>query len=363
MDSYYDVSTMSFYDYVQIGFESLQYSNFNVSYEISQSQSNSILRTIAEKSTALVLENLLTNPETPYDIKYFIVKNTDFLRSYNFNSDTTHSYEMLMDGYSNWAKPREYYLKKRNYETAHDEFNAFKKNNNNLFDFEVNVHCNFVFNLMNSNSTSYPAFKRKQSALQEYRYPHNVILEIQEITQTKDTASLDFFMFNHDYLYSLIFMTYNPVFVSDYFDSFVEDENVELNFVAIHSVLRQKNLSSEQIVKVYDLFQENTFVRFLIARHPNVPQNILKKLCEDKDDNVVRAAFTNNNLPSKNLLDILDSYDLTERRTAVRNTNLDMDILHEIIEDENEDTVVRFNALFNSALPDMYRKIWIDEKN
>lgn len=139
-----------------------------------------------------------------------------------------------------------------------------------------------------------------------------------------------------------------------------EQDYFVLNFISL-----RPDLSDHTVMKLMDIeftnigFSGKWGAGFLIANNQHVYSTVLEKLTLHNDSEISRTAFVNPSLNVDYIHKVLANGTLAQRRRAVKNTSIDYQTLSKIVEDENEDSMVRFNAWSNPSLPTIYRNIYM----
>ena len=111
--------------------------------------------------------------------------------------------------------------------------------------------------------------------------------------------------------------------------------------------LLENNASPEMIEELAE--DEDSYVRYEVAKNPNTPIDILTKLAEDENSDVRWGAIRNPNTPADILRELAEDKEWYVRYEVTRNPNTTVDILAKLAEDE--DWSVRQAVADNSRTP------------
>ena len=124
------------------------------------------------------------------------------------------------------------------------------------------------------------------------------------------------------------------------------------------NLLESDNTSPEMIEELAE--DEDTGVRYEVAKHPNTPADILTKLAEDANWKVRYEVAMNPKTPVDILKKLADDKDEDVRRAVAKHPNTPADILRKLAKDE--DSRVRYGVAINPKIPvDILRKLAEDK--
>lgn len=302
------------------------------------------------------LKQSIIDENLPSDVEEYVLQNSIFITLYEPEKLIRKSYSILLKVPINWVFSKPMYISPKNLKNNQD-IQIFKKKDNESFaNLQKNVQYHFLAKLLLSATPSYPDFKRKEHMLKSFRYAYeNVgVSDFRHtVSSSINSEEIDYCLSNEYAIYSSL-LAYNK----NIGESVMEELSKSSELSVIHSLLRQKTLSTRLIGKVYKDHKDDRLVNILAVIHKNCPEFVIEELYKSNDEELIKLAMMNVNFNESILRKIANRENVRDKRIVSKNNSIPLSYLEKWLNNEKEDPVVRFNAFCNQSIPTLYKNIY-----
>jgi len=142
----------------------------------------------------------------------------------------------------------------------------------------------------------------------------------------------------------------------------IKDDFENFSFEAVMELLKNTNITEKQCEKL--IKNQSTFLTEAIFEESRVPEENLLKIGKLLNkgmgtQELIFVVFNHLNLPLETLTNFAYSKDEGKRKLAAQHNSLPIEVAEILLEDESWD--VRHEVLFNDAVPQSLRNLYIDE--